>query len=157
MNSLIGLHRELSDSGKAELMARRPSDGRAMTQCHDERTNVSMQSRSGIGIPTNNPCVETTICSEKPQTVDVDRSLPRTPISESPRVSPLVADISGVVMKRKGSEVCVAMSAVVGSVLGATDQVPSRTRLDAWQRGLAHLSYASMEIESKLPAGPIEC
>ncbi|KAF6237178.1 hypothetical protein HO173_004646 [Letharia columbiana] len=137
------------------------ADGRSMIQNHGARskytifvsTNVSSQSWTSIGTSTDIPCVGTTICSQKPKTVDLDRSLPPTPISESPQISPVIADFSGSVTTRKGSEAFVERPAAGKSICGTMGRVPSHTRLNAWQRELAHLSYASMDMEFVIPSG----
>lgn len=197
MDSLIGPHRELPDSGRAELldvakpsgsgnevselsgpsepvahelvdpfapaayelMTHGTSEGRSMIQNHNARNkytifvanDMARESWTRIGTSTDDPRVETTICSQKSKTVDVDRSLPPTPISESPQVSPVIANFSGVVTTRKASEAFSEGSAAVHSVCGIMGQMPPHIRLNAWQRGLAHSSYASMDMEIVVP------
>lgn len=199
VNSLIGLHRGLPDSGKAglldtvipsgsvkevleilgpsnrvahqlvkpsapfayDLMARHPSDGISMTQNHEARnkyriyidTDMSSQSQRGISTSTKGPHVETTICSDQAQKSDLDRSLPPIPIFDSPQVSPVTVGSSGVVRTRKGFEARVETSAAVKSVYGKMDQVPPHIPANAWQRGLARLSHASVGMEVELPPG----
>lgn len=114
-----------------ELMTHGTADGRSMIQNHGARskytifvsTNVSSQSWTSIGTSTDIPCVGTTICSQKPKTVDLDRSLPPTPISESPQISPVIADFSGSVTTRKGSEAFVERPAAGKSVCGTIGRV----------------------------------
>lgn len=183
VNSLIGPHRELPDSGKAELsgssepvahelvepfapvahllMTHRTSDERPMTQIHDARNkykifvsnNITRKSWTSIGTSTDIPCVETTICSQKPKTIDVDRSFTATPISESLQVSPVTENFSRVITTKTGSVAFVERSAAVKSVCGIMGQVPPHTRLHASQRGLARSKYASVGMEIVIPPG----
>ena len=81
-----------------ELMTPFSSGERSMVQNHSARkrfaifksTNVSRKSWPSIDTSIEIPCVETIIYSQKPKKVDLDWSLPPTPISESLQVSPIM-------------------------------------------------------------------
>ena len=120
-------------------------------------TKMTRHSWTSIGSSAKVPCVETTICSQTIKPIDVYRSLPSTPISESLQISPIVEDFDRYIRAGKCSDVIRERSALVKSVCGSLSRVPSNgRRLNAWQRSFAHLSYTSMDIEITIPPGMSE-
>lgn len=83
---------------------------------------------------------------QKPEKVNLDRSLPPTPISESPQVSPIaVIDPDELDGRSATAEFLCKSERTMDHV------VPSPIHLNDWQRRFAHLSYASMDMEIVIP------
>ena len=168
-NSLIGTYQELPDSGRAELvdpnapvayelMDQRPSDGTSMLRYHAPRSkstkfvfiDMSTQSRTSVDTSSDTQYVQT----QKLETKDLNRSLPPTPISESPQASPVAVNFNRAIASRRGRDVVDGRSAAVESTCERTmGYVLSPTHLNAWQRRFAHKSYASMDMEIVVPPG----
>ena len=165
-NSLIGPHRELPDSGKAELvdpfapvahelMTQRPSDGTSMLRIHVPRSkyttfvSTGMSTRSWTSIDTSSDiqCAEV----QRLEKVNLNQSLPPTPISENPQVDRLAVKFDGATASRRTPGAIDDTSAAVESVCVAIDHIPSPTPLIAWERRSPHLSYAEMEMEIVIP------
>ena len=109
-------------------------------------TNMTRQSCTGEIATTEIPCVKTTISSPKCGLVNLNRSLPATPISESPQCSPQIAAFARQIRKKNSSDTSLALSAL--------QDLP----LNAWQRSLRRpslprLSYTSMDMEIVIPPG----
>lgn len=171
-NGLIGPYGELPNSEKAELvdpnapvahelMDQRPSDGTSMLRYHAPRntnttlilTNISTRSWTSIDTSSNTQCVQ----AQKLETIDLNRSLPPTPISESPQVGPVTVKFNGAIASRRDPDVIDGRSAAVESTCEKDmGHVQSPTHLNAWQRRFAHLSYASMEMETVIPPDLLE-
>ena len=172
-DNIINLYRELPDSGRAELfeasapiahelMTPGTSDERSTIQRHDARdTSTRSASRfrardssTTIDTSTSMSYVQTNVYSHNPKTVDMHRSLPPTPISESLQVSPVEGNFSRRVTARKGSDLLIEESAAVKSVCGAIGQVPPHILLHPRQRGLGHSSDASMVLDMEIIIPP---
>ena len=170
-NRSIGPYGELPDSGKAELvgsfapvaheiMTRRPSDMTSSLRNHASRSknttfvSTDMSTQSGTSIDTSSH-IEF-VKTQKPETSNLDRSLPPTPISESPQVSPVAVIFNGATASRRTPDAFDETSATMGSICVAISRVTSPTPLNAWQRRFAHLSYASMDMEIVVPPGVSE-
>ena len=171
--NIINLYRELPDSGRAELfepvapiahelMTRGTSDERSMMQYQDARNTFTMfasydrgrDDATTIDTSTSMSYAQTNVYSHAPTTVDVDRSLPPTPISESLQVSPVEGRFSRRVMARKHSDLLVEESAAVKSVCGAIGRVPPHILLHPRQRGVGHSSNASMVLDMEIVISP---
>ena len=170
---IISLYRELPDNGRAELfepfapiahelMTRGTFDERSTIQRHDARNTSTMSASHSrardtsttIDTSTSMSYVQTNVYSQNPKPVDVERSLPPTPISESLQVSPVEERFSRRAMARKGSGLLVEESAAVKSVCGAIGQVPPHILLHPRQRGLGHSSTASMVLDMEIVIPP---
>lgn len=197
MNSLIGLHRELPDSGKHELlnmespsgsgkevlelsgsseavayelperfsaatrkvMTGYSSSGRPMTQRRNASnkcrilvsTNMGRESCTSIDTLTDIPCVETAISAYSAKAVFVTRSLPPTPISESPQVSPVEISFRRTLQLKKRSETFVEGSCAIKSFGGTTGGVLTQSYANSPQPEYPHMSIASMNIEIMIP------
>lgn len=121
-------------------------------------TNISRESWDSIGTSMDAPCVETYICSQKAKRVGLDRSLPPTPICESPQASPFMAKYHICFSIGKRLETMVGEANLVRSICGTIDQVPSNAPRsesdnDPLSQGLSRLSYASMDMEIVIPPG----
>ena len=168
-NSLICPYRELPDSGKAELvdpfapvahelMNQRPSDRTSVLRYHAPRskcttlvsTKMSTQNWTSIDTSSDMQCARI----QKLETVNLNRSLPPTPISESPQVGPVAVIFNGVMAPRQGPDISDERSVAVDFTSGRTmDHILSPIHLNAWQRRFADLSYASMDMEIVVPPG----
>lgn len=197
MNSLIGLHRELPDSGKQELLnmespsgsgkevlelsgsseavahelperfsgaARKTMTGyiskeRPMTQHRNASnkckifvsTNMASESCTSIDTLSDIPCVETAISAYSAKAVFVNRSLPPTPISESPQVSPVEISFRRTLRVKKESETFVEESSAIKSLRGTTGGVLAHFYANSSQPEFPHMSLASMNIEIMIP------
>ena len=170
-NGLIGPYQELPDSGKAELvgsfapvahelMTRRPSDITSSLRNHASRskyitfasTDTPTQSWTSFDTSSDVQCVNI----QKPEKINLDRSLPPTPISESPQVGPVTVNFNGATAPRRTPDAFDETSSASGSICVAIAHVSSPTHLNAWQRRFAHLSYASMDMEIVVPPGVSE-
>ena len=168
-NSLVGPYRELPDSGKAELvdptapvahelMNHRPSDGKITLHYHAPRskcttivsTNMLTQNWTSIDTSSDMQCAKV----QKLEMTNLNRSLPPTPISESPQVGPIAVIFNGVLASEQGPDISDERSAAEDFPCASTmRRVPSPTHLNAWQRRFAHLSHASMDMEIVIPPG----
>ena len=172
-DNIISLYRELPDTGRAELvepfapiahelMTHGTSDEKSTIQRHDMRNTSTMStshfgardSSTTIDTSTSMSYIRTNVYSHNPKTVDVERSLPPTPISESLQVSPVEGRFSRRVMARKHSDLLIEESAAVKSVCGAIGQVPPHILLHPRQRGLGHSSDASMVLDMEIVIPP---
>ena len=172
-DNIISLYRELPDNGRAELfepsapiahelMTRGHSDERSMIQYHNSRDTSKMpvshvrvrDSSTTIDTSTSMSYGQTNVYSHNPRTMDVERSLPPTPISESLQVSPVEGKFSRRVTARQRSDLLVEESAAVKSVCGAIGQVPPHILLHPRQRALGHSSDASMVMDMEIIIPP---
>ena len=139
-NSLTGPpYRELPDSGKAELvdpfapvahelMTRPPSDGTSTLRVHAPRskhttfvsTSMSTRSWTSIDTSTDIQCAKV----QKLEMMNLNRSLPPTPISESPQVGPVAVKFDGATASRRTPGAIDDTSAAVGSVCVAVGPCP---------------------------------
>ena len=167
-NSLTGPYQELPDSGKAELvgsfapvahevMTQHPSDITSRLQNHASPSEYTLFVSTGV-LTQNSTSIDTSsdiqrARTQRPETINLNRSLPPTPISESPQVSPFAANFNGAMASRRDPDVFDARSAALESIPETVGDVPSPTptHLNAWQRRFAHLSYASMDMEIVVP------
>jgi len=141
-----------------ELMSR-DSNERIMLQNHTAKskykifmtTNISRRSWTSIGTSNEVPYVKTTISSQTANRVEIDRSLPPTPISESVQCSPIQGNFGQSVTTHNGHEALSNSPDIARSVYGDIGQISSPARLNAWQRSFAHLSYSSMDLEIVIP------
>ena len=172
-DNIISLYRELPDSARAELvepcapiahelMTHGTSDESSTVQYHDARNTNTMpashdrarDSPTTIDTSTSMSYVQTNVYSHNPKPVDVDRSLPPTPISESLQVSPVEGRFNRRGTARQRSDLLVEESAAVKSVCGAIGQVPPHILLHPRQRGLGHSSNASMVLDMEIVIPP---
>ena len=116
-------------------------------------TNLSRHSWTSVGTSFEIPSVKTTISSDNINIIDMDRSLPPTPISESLQCSPAAENFSQHVLAGRASDALTKRRSIIRSTHGDLIQIPPPTRLNAWQRALAHLSYSSMDMEIVIPPG----
>ena len=169
--NIINLYRELPDSGRAELfepfapiaheiMTRGTSDERSMIQYQDARNTFTMfashdrgrDDATTIDTSTSMSYAQSNVYSHDPKTVDLHRSLPPIPISESLQVSPVEGRFSRRVMARRHS--VIEGSAAVKSVCGAIGRVPPHILLHPRQRGFGHSSNASMVLDMEIVISP---
>ena len=81
-----------------ELMSRRSPDNASCAQSHAAINNstimvsTTMSNESRPSANVSAPVVQTIICSSRAAEVDLERSLPPTPISESVQISPIVCN-----------------------------------------------------------------
>ena len=171
-DNIISLYQELPDSARAELvepfapiahelMTHGTFDERSMIQYHDARNTTTMFASHGrvrdssttIDTSTSTSIVQTDVCLPNPKTVDVYRTLPPTPISESLQVSPVEGRFGRRGTARQRSDLLVEESAAVKSVCGAIGHVP-HILLHPRQRGLGHSSNASMVLDMEVVIPP---
>ena len=172
-DNIISLYQELPDNGRAELvepfapiahelMTHGTSDERSTVQYHDARNAPTMSashvrardSSTTIDTSTSMSYVQTNVYSHNLKSVDVHRSLPPTPISESLQVSPVEGRFGRRVTARQRSDLLVEESAAVKSVCGAIGRVPPHILLHPRQRGFAHSSNASMVWDMEIIIPP---
>ena len=167
-DNIISLYRELPEDGRGELvepnapiahelMPHATSDERSMIQYHDARNTSTMfasHDRARESSTTIDTSTDMSVRSQNPKTVDLYRSLPPTPISESLQVSPVEGRFSKGVIARKGSDLLIEESAAVKSVCGAIGRVPPHILLLPRQRGYGHSSNASMVLDMEIVIPP---
>ena len=112
-------------SSDESLMAQslRPKDESAILVS----TNMSRESWANTSPPAGVASIETIISTQKTKEVDLDRSLPPTPISESLQVSPVVASFHECFMTGEGITSVLEEASVARSLLGTIGQVSSDT------------------------------
>ena len=172
-DNIISLYQELPDSARAELvepfapiahelMTHGTFDERSMIQYQDPRNATTMFASHGrvrdssttIDTSTSTSIVQTNVCLPNPITMDVDRTLPPTPISESLQVSPVEGRFGRRGTARQRSDLLVEESAAVKSVCGAIGHVPPHILLYPRHRGLGHSSNASMVLDMEVVIPP---
>jgi len=113
-----------------ELMTHYSLDHISLTQSRSARdkfaivvsTNMSSQSKLSANTSAGFPSMKTTISSSRAKGVDLDRSLPPTPISESVQISPIMTTFNRGTSARRGSETVLGQGAEVSHVVGRTGQ-----------------------------------
>lgn len=152
-----------------ELMTHRSSDELSITQYPGRKdklailvsTNISRESRASTGPSTGLARIETTISSQQTKEINLDRSLPPTPISESLQVSPVVASFHNSSITGKGIITVLEGASITSSIRGSIGQTPTNTPIDVGEddstlHGSPFWNYSSMELEIVVPPGHSE-
>ena len=164
---------ELEESPKPirhELMANQGSTRHIKIQDDKSRSRFAIYVSTGllteiwptVGTSSNRPVVKTVIsASALPRVPDSNRSLPPTPISESPQIWPVVAGFNHRSCKQRGLQTVSSAASIKISVCGRINGVSPRTTLlqlskEKGRRGDIPLGHTSMEIEIPIPPGEQE-